>query len=313
MDNKESGVCWIEKSHGIPWCPSIAAFKDNRIVGEPVGGQESGKCFAETRELSGLFLHLAESPAHEDGIAAFFDRVRQQISATRSGVHSITLDHGLAEWIAAATWMAVLVDLWRRVQTKDHKGLRQHVRWQTDQGNRRAVVYDCQREDFPEANLPAGGVREVIATDLDHGDWLATLKGNDVVAPSLAFLARKITQFIGTEVAARLLLEMSQKRLRVEVVPTTFFAFLWLQFGRAIADDKEFVRCRTCQTWFERSTETARTNRRFCSNACRTKNYRRRRAEARRLHVAGVPVRQIAKQLDADVAAVRTWIRKQHG
>ena len=42
--------------------------------------------------------------------------------------------------------------------------------------------------------------------------------------------------------------------------------------------------CLQCGTWFEISPRAARTDRVFCSDACRFKAYRERQSRARRMH-----------------------------
>jgi hypothetical protein len=103
-------------------------------------------------------------------------------------------------------------------------------------------------------------------------------------------------------------LDAKTKRLRLEVIPRTFSAFIWLQFGRAVAEGKEYSRCLECDSYFEHSATTARTNRRFCSNACRSKNYRERQEEARRRHAEGWSLHEIVRYLDSDKVTVQGWL-----
>jgi hypothetical protein len=53
----------------------------------------------------------------------------------------------------------------------------------------------------------------------------------------------------------------------------------------------------------------ARSHRRFCSNACKTKAHRNKQDRARQLFtVEKKTFEEIAKELDSDVATVRRWI-----
>ena len=54
-----------------------------------------------------------------------------------------------------------------------------------------------------------------------------------------------------------------------------------------------------------------RTDKQFCSNACRTKAYRKRQAEAVRLHGEGRSLEEIARDLDSDPGTVRGWIERK--
>ena len=52
---------------------------------------------------------------------------------------------------------------------------------------------------------------------------------------------------------------------------------LWLQFGEAAAYEKVFGTCQTCSAAFELKPPQTRSNRKFCSDWCRTKAYRDRK------------------------------------
>jgi hypothetical protein len=101
--------------------------------------------------------------------------------------------------------------------------------------------------------------------------------------------------------------------LHLDLRPLTLRGALWLQLARAVANDKKFRACQVCGKWLELSPETARTNRLFCSDACRSKSYRKRQEEARRLHAEGKTPPQIAAELGSDVKTVRGWLKKKRG
>jgi hypothetical protein len=53
----------------------------------------------------------------------------------------------------------------------------------------------------------------------------------------------------------------------------------------------------------------ARSHRRFCSNACKTKAHRNKQDRARQLFtVKNMTFEEIAGELDSDVATVKRWI-----
>jgi hypothetical protein len=98
--------------------------------------------------------------------------------------------------------------------------------------------------------------------------------------------------------------------LELAVVPLTLRGVLWLQFAQAVSGNKEFRTCRTCREWFKVSPESARTNRQFCSEACRSRAYRGRKEQAQRLAAEGRSPKDIAAELGSDVKTVRGWIRR---
>ncbi len=83
---------------------------------------------------------------------------------------------------------------------------------------------------------------------------------------------------------------------------------LWLQ--AALAGGKEYRTCPVCNTPIEISrTGGARADTVFCSDKCKSKDYRQRRATARSLQDKGVSLRKIAKQIDTDIETVKNWLK----
>jgi hypothetical protein len=86
---------------------------------------------------------------------------------------------------------------------------------------------------------------------------------------------------------------------------------LWLQFAFAVAGDKQYRRCEVCQRAFELAPGENRADRRFCSDKCRIRAYRQRKARAIEMRAAGAQLRKIARELDTDVATVCVWVGEE--
>jgi len=56
-----------------------------------------------------------------------------------------------------------------------------------------------------------------------------------------------------------------------------------------------------------------RSDKAYCTDACRKKAHRERRERARQLYAGGKKVKEIAQELKADVASVRKWVTKTKG
>jgi hypothetical protein len=78
-----------------------------------------------------------------------------------------------------------------------------------------------------------------------------------------------------------------EDRLRLELMPPNLLEAMWLQFGQAVESNKSFRKCRACGTWFEISPKTARSDKVFCSGACKAKAYRQRQGKVK---VVDVPL-----------------------
>jgi hypothetical protein len=101
----------------------------------------------------------------------------------------------------------------------------------------------------------------------------------------------------------------------LNIIPNRLLSALWLQLARAITGSKQYRSCRECGKWFELSgDDDGRTARRmFCSDPCKSRDYRRRKDRALALKGRGRTPRQIAERLAAegletDPATVRKWV-----
>ena len=101
--------------------------------------------------------------------------------------------------------------------------------------------------------------------------------------------------------------------MALEMRPFRLHGALWLQLAQAVAADREYRTCGTCGRWFALDPATARSNRLFCSQACRSKAYRGRKEEAQRLAEQGKTAKEIAAELGSDAATVKKWIKQGKG
>lgn len=66
----------------------------------------------------------------------------------------------------------------------------------------------------------------------------------------------------------------------VLIEPDNLLSAMWLQFAIAIEEGKQYRRCKYCRTWFGIHPGTSRSDRQYCSDSCRYKAYRERKARA---------------------------------
>jgi hypothetical protein len=102
---------------------------------------------------------------------------------------------------------------------------------------------------------------------------------------------------------------------RLRIAPLTLLAAMWLQLALAVAGDKRFLACKFCQKFFEISTEQTgfRSHREFCSESCKTQDYRKRKRTALGLAAKHRSVREIAKATNTAAVTVSGWIRSARG
>ena len=103
--------------------------------------------------------------------------------------------------------------------------------------------------------------------------------------------------------------------LGFSLAPRTLLSAMWLQLARDLVGHREVALCNFCSRPMEISTAATgyRTNRAFCSDSCKTSDYRRRKRTALRLAQEGQSVRRIAKVVKTKAATVRRWLEKAQG
>lgn len=102
--------------------------------------------------------------------------------------------------------------------------------------------------------------------------------------------------------------QAGQPRLLLE--PLTLIAAMWLQLALAVTGEKRFVACKFCRRMFEISTAQTgfRSHREFCSDSCKTMDYRKRQRTARALAASGAQAAEIAEKTGTDKATIRKWL-----
>lgn len=84
---------------------------------------------------------------------------------------------------------------------------------------------------------------------------------------------------------------------------------IWVQVAKAIDSGRQFGRCERCEKFFEVSGGASRTDRAYCSNACRLAAYRNRKRAALALRGNGATYREIAKELGSTIETVKGWLK----
>jgi hypothetical protein len=230
------------------------------------------------------------------------------VPAGRSGPGPVEPRNGtwLSDWREQIALAQRLVGLWDLLQGEDREGLARHIQWRKGFLNQPEVLFDSHPGAGEEGG-PALGFqreREVIAP---HDRFQV----GDPVGPAWTYLQRHIGfALCHTDEQLHAQMEWDEKAARpvLQLTARTLASAVWLQFADAVSNNRTHSRCRECSAWFEVAPDLARTNRRFCSNGCRSKAYRERQDRARRLFTARKTFKQIAEELDSDVATVKKWI-----
>ena len=92
-----------------------------------------------------------------------------------------------------------------------------------------------------------------------------------------------LRELINAGIKGRLLepefsIDIVQGDCRFKFSPDSLIGLLWYQLAQAVEGNEEFRQCDDCTTWFRVAPQVARKSRLYCSDACRSRAYRKRKA-----------------------------------
>jgi hypothetical protein len=255
-------------------------------------------------EETGLFLTLAKTPATTEGVLGFANRygrlgfghwlpAEDGMSLILGGREDL---ESLPAWRHSIQWLGALVRLWETVKAGDTRALTKLVRW-------------------GGSGVSVDGLSALTPRMMHRGPLIATqalrasgVEKPDVLAAAHVVLAEALTLAMPS---GPLSLAWDPARRRVVWAPLSLES-LWdaicLQFAAAVEGNKDYQECQGCGRWFELAPGVNRAGRLTCSDSCRQKVFRERRALARRLVDEGVPIREIARRLGSSVDTVSRWV-----
>ncbi len=267
------------------------------------------KRYRPLHEHSGLFRIFAEVEPTEEGILRFANEygllgaeVTVNIRIPLPGKpDTMGIGEPIEKWKEQISLMRRALDLWEMVRVGDVGGLSRFIHWQQKEKDSWVI---CELKSYGER----GG--HVIASPEVHPELLERFRPGDLVQPALCQIQRVMNEQIKGRVSPRLLWEVDRTRLGLYIHPASLLGALWLQFASAVDGQKEYRQCQECKTWFELSPEVARTNRHYCSNACRSRAYRQRQENALELDRKHTSIEEIAKILGTNARTVTHWIAR---
>jgi hypothetical protein len=143
------------------------------------------------------------------------------------------------------------------------------------------------------------------------GHDLGSVKDGDLMGAAGLMLNSYLGIYLARQTGFAIYWERS--RFVFDHTPLSLLGAIFFQLAQAIVERKEPRACVECGRWFDVAPGTARADRVTCSTGCRSKIYRQRQETARRLHEAGKKPKQIAAELDSDVATVKKWLEVKGG
>ncbi|MEX0678893.1 MAG: hypothetical protein WD063_17595 [Pirellulales bacterium] len=110
---------------------------------------------------------------------------------------------------------------------------------------------------------------------------------------------------------AQTMLDWPDGKYQLVTRPNNLLGALWFQFASSISGKKTYRACEICGRAMEMSPDVNRADRRYCSDACRSRAMRRRQKKAAEMRQAGKTLREIAKATGSDLATIKNWLREE--
>jgi hypothetical protein len=313
----KTGHHWVE-THAMDQSPDVRWHFLTPVHGTS-GGAFRAVRYQPLAAYSGLFRNFAATDPSLDAIKSFADRygvlggnLRRRIvlyGQGRGNQHPMGFGEHADDWLKEITVMRLAVDLWESARQGNTDHLGRMISWAPDASQVSINTHpDLQLGQLPQR--PAYVHRAVIADERLDQEILVRFVPGEPIGPALHCMQGLINEHLHHRASPRLLWEPNRDRLGLYIVPDGLIGALWLQFARAVERDAKFRQCTECTTWFEVAPGRGRADKQFCSNACRTKAYRKRQAEAVRLHDEGLSIDDIARELESDPDTVRGWIER---
>jgi hypothetical protein len=302
---------WSVMASGYQWLPAQGAGPADvdRLFLSPLDYQKASRSYSPLSKCPGLFLELARTEQTPEGLLAFANQYGGLF-------HPEGRPEDYLEWARQVADLSVAVRLWRLIQEDGPAGLARHIFWGEDR--LKDVLIQGRLEDQVAVYYtpgPEAGPSEqrMIASARMAGGWMEQFQPGDVVLPAMIYVRALVNRRLDEHVAPRLNHDPggagdNPTQLVLDLEPKNLLGAVWLQLAQAVGGNRKFRECGGCRRWFECSL-AARSDKLYCSDACRARAYRERPTRAAHMRAGGKSMKEIAESLSVDEAQVRKWLR----
>jgi hypothetical protein len=301
---------WSVPRAGFRWETGTFFAEDgapiDSLLGDASQKNDGLRSYAPLQEATALFRTFSEvNPSKEGildfanqygslGVATFFRAATGPPEVLAYGRFGERLD----VWSQEILRMKEAVTLLDLVRARNEAGLSRLLRW-------REAHVDRLFAAWPDSWVYEGSGRQVTMV---AG---APYTPSNVFAPALGLVMGWANEKLLRHTSLRLSSDDEDGGPMLEIRATTLLAALWIQFAQAVIRPASHRRCKTCGNWFTVSDDGRKADQAFCQDACKSKDYRQRKATAQQMANEGKPVTRIAEALQTDVATVKKWIPKR--
>jgi hypothetical protein len=268
------------------------------------GSPSAYEMYRPLERETGLYKRFLEIDSSDRGSILEFADEYGSLGVNALAARPATLDDANRNCVFVETWetwkeeienMRRTVTHWKMVESKDSNGLSRYF----TENARGTWLYKSDAGGFQRVQEPVQGL----------------FAPGNVLIPAGFLVQDWVNQQLRQSTYPQVLYDVERGSRILQIVPRSLLGAMWLQFAQTIDGKRSHKPCKECSTWFEVSTEDTgkRVNREFCSDPCKSKNYRRRKAECIQLKAQGMTASAIAKQLDTSIETIKTWLSTKKG
>ncbi len=174
----------------------------------------------------------------------------------------------LSLWKSHIDKIKFAVKLWDSIQQKDEDWLSERVIW---------ICNKNQPITIEEVYFQGRSHKETIASRRHNETAPKWFRYGETDKPARIYLQRRINQELYNRVTNELLFKLDWSRQRNFITPKNLIGFMWLQLALTVEGNLRYKKCVVCSKPFRVEPSERGIPRRFCTDACKSKDYRNKR------------------------------------
>ena len=221
-------------------------------------------------EYRALYLEFSQLDCSEASIVKFANDygllgIAQSIVPRNSKVK--VSGEPIAHWIECIKDLNFAVTLQQSINSNDTEKLSKFIKWQSTKDG-----YVCK--------VNCRYAKRVFLSKKENAHLAELVEINDLVRPAKLLLADMVNFYVMQFVSTQLTWEDELfSDMAFKMVSKSLIGSIWMQLAYSISEDVQYRRCIECGKWFVVAKGERGKKRKFCSDACKLKDFRRRKGK----------------------------------
>jgi hypothetical protein len=292
----KSGFRWVDGE----WFPEKGDKEIPSLLVENTEIDQTRNAYSPLQEVSALFRVFAEIQPTKEGVLTFANQYGSlgvaSFFITASGPAEVQafgrVGETLDRWASEIARVKEAVTLLDQVRARDEAGLSQVLRWQEG-------PVEGPFKEFPDSWFYQGTQGTVQV----RGAFTAS----NIFGPALSLITTWANEKLHGHTSLVLTTDQEGK-YALELKLGTLLTAIWVQLANAVVEPVDYRKCKTCDRWFAVSDDGRKADQAFCQDACKSKDYRGRKAKAQQMAAEGKSVETIAQAVQTDVKTIKSWL-----